>query len=536
MTFEESLDFLTSYEPDDYRSLKIAQENWKSLISEDRGYLERLYDIYFATIKGFLGENDALALNGVKAYNFILAFSGTTTVASHGGKEEAWRILNERHAQHLDLLRRAIERPNSVVSEKFSRTKTGKWADIVTSMLDLYYWHKPYSNHDEKLRIEAAMLVPKIYRAFPEHRSFLLPDHLMLHPNAIREAGDLIRFYILEKGQREAPLLVDLAYDMFGFHSDKGKPAHAQSAAILQHALSDASSWTEQQLEQFLEQVVFTPLDIQTYQSQQAEALLQSTIANYERLLRENKYESHLGTSAQTYRERDEKTLQAHRATLNLIQSDFDAWNRKRRDKAVQRLAVSATTRKAFKVIETKLPAPYAERIGALLKEAEDYSSRPKLYPSHKPSENRFKDFGLKLLVIEELMYRQKVLAPQFDIHLFAKEYEKREISVEIDGYEIIPEVETYFKNLPISDELLAKVETLHQSSGLDGGSEFIYHLYPFWDPGSGDKAIPVSNKAITDLELLPNLKSISGLENSKPTPKLLKALAARDIRISTEE
>lgn len=133
-------------------------------------------------------------------------------------------------------------------------------------------------------------------------------------------------------------------------------------------------------------------------------------------------------------------------------------------------------------------------------------------------------------------MYQQKVRTPQFDIHLFAKEYEKREISVEIDGYEIIPEVETYFKNLPISDELLAKVETLHQSSGLDGGPEFIYHLYPFWDPGSGDEAIPVSNKAITDLELLPNLKSISGLENSKPSPKLLKALAVRDIKVSTEE
>ncbi len=536
MTFEQSLDFLGTYEPDDYRSLKTAQENWKSLISEDRGNLQRLYDIYFATIKGFLGEDNALALHGVKAYNFILAFSGSTTVASHGGREEAWRILNERHAQHLELLRRSIGRPNRVVSEKFSRTKTGRWADIVTSMLDLYYWHKPYSNHDETLRSEAAVLVPAIYRAYPDHKSFLLPDHLMLHPNAIREAGELIRFYILEKGQQEAPLMVNLAHDMFGFHSDKSKPAHAHSAAILQPVLSDASSWTEQQLDQFLEEVILTPLDIQTYQSQEAEALLQSTIANYERLLRENKYESHLGTSAETYRERDEKTLQAHRSTLNLIQSDFDAWNRKRRDKAVQRLAVSATTRKAFKVTRTKLPAPYSDRIGALLDEVEDYSSRPKLYPPHKPSENGFKDFGLKLLVIEELMYRQKVLKPQFDIHLFAKEYEKREISVEIDGYEIIPEVETYFKNLPISDELLAKVETLHQSSGLDGGSAFIYHLYPFWDPGSGDEAIPLSDKAITDLELLPNLKSISGLENSKPTSKLLKALALRDIKISTEE
>ncbi len=536
MTFEESLDFLNSYAPDDHRSLKIAQENWKSLISKDRGNLDRLYDIYFATIKAFLGENEASALTGVQAYNFILAFSGTTTVSTYGGQEAAWRILKERHALHLDLLGRAIKRPNTVISEKFSRTRTGFWADIVTSMLDLYYWHKPYGERDETWRIEAAMLAPNIYKAYPAHKSHLLPDHLMLHPDAIREAGDLIRFYILESGLRKAPLLEELASDMFGFHSDKRKPAHAQSAAILQHALRDASAWTEQQLDQFLEEVVLTPLDIQTYSQHDAEAFLQSIITNYERLLRENRYESYLGTSAETYRERDEKSLQTHRASLELIKTDFAAWNAKRRDKAVQRLAVSATTRKAFKVVKTKLPAPYGERIGALLDDVADYSNRPKLYPPHKPSENRFKDLGLKLLVIEELMYQQKVLKPQFDIHLFAKEYEKREISVEIDGYEIIPEVETYFKNLSISDELLAKVETLHQSSGLDGGSAFIYHLYPFWDPGSGDEAIPVSDKAITDLELLPNLNSISGLENSKPSAKLLKALAARDIKVSTEE
>lgn len=536
MKFEESLDFLNSYEPDDYRSLKVAQENWKSLIGEDRGNLRRLYDIYFATIKAFLGEIDALALTGVQAYNFVLAFSGTTTVSSYGGKEEAWKILKERHALHLDLLAKAIERPNAVVSEKFSRTRTGLWADIVTSMLDLYYWHKPYGEQDEALRIDAAMLVPRIYRAFPAHRSHLLSDHLMLHPDAIREAGDLIRLYVLESDLHAAPLLENLASDMFGFYSDKRKPAHAQSAAIMQHVLHDASAWTRQQLDKLLEEVVLTPLDIQTVSQHDAEVLLRSIIANYERLLRDNRYESHLGTSAETYRERDEKSLQTHRAVLQLIQTDFAAWNQKRRDKAVQRLAVSATTRKAFKIIKAKLSSPHSERIGALLDEVTEYSGRPKLYPPHKPSENRFKDFGLKLLVIEELMYRQKVLEPQFDIHLFAKEYEKREISVEADGYEIIPEVETYFKNLPIPDELLAKVETLHQSSGLDGGSKFIYHLYPFWDPGSGDEAIAVSNKAIADLDLLPNLKSISGLENSRPSAKLLKAIASRNISIFSEE
>ena len=75
-----------------------------------------------------------------------------------------------------------------------------------------------------------------------------------------------------------------------------------------------------------------------------------------------------------------------------------------------------------------------------------------------RPAENGFKDFGLKLLVIEELMYRQKVLQPRFDIHEFAREYETREISVESDGYAVIPEAERYFHNLGISDELLSRV------------------------------------------------------------------------------
>ena len=133
-------------------------------------------------------------------------------------------------------------------------------------------------------------------------------------------------------------------------------------------------------------------------------------------------------------------------------------------------------------------------------------------------------------------MYRQKILTPAFDIHEFAKEYDKREIDIETDGYNIIPEAKKYFQNLDIPNELLVKVETLHQSSGIDGGSRFMYQIFPFWDPGVGDDVVRITNKAIDDFALLPSLRRFSGLENSKPSPKLLKSLKDKGVQVLNEE
>ncbi|TKW68608.1 MAG: hypothetical protein DI616_01020 [Paracoccus denitrificans] len=100
----------------------------------------------------------------------------------------------------------------------------------------------------------------------------------------------------------------------------------------------------------------------------------------------------------------------------------------------------------------------------------------------------------------------------------------------------MIPEAETYFRNLAIPEHLLASIESLHLSSGLGGGSKVMYQLWPFWDPGCGDDAIPVTEEAAGDLDLLPNLRVITGLENGKPGPVLLQALKARGIALRPEE
>lgn len=262
-------------------------------------------------------------------------------------------------------------------------------------------------------------------------------------------------------------------------------PLTKHAAAILTVVLSDAESWPTDAVDLFLRLFVEGPLSV--------------------------------GERGAANDESPEEAQQKRRAAL-------------------QRINVSTATRKALTAIGKNLPATHRARVTDLLEEAAAQKARPKRFPIASPKQNRFADLGLKLLVIEELMYRQQVLEPRFTVHEFAKEYDKREISVESEGYRVIPEVQRYYKHLPIDDELLARVERLHQSSGLDGGAQFMRQLFPFWDPGMGDEPIKVTNKAIADLALLPNLKVISGLENSKPSRKLTAALADHGVTLLTEE
>ena len=52
----------------------------------------------------------------------------------------------------------------------------------------------------------------------------------------------------------------------------------------------------------------------------------------------------------------------------------------------------------------------------------------------------------------------------------------------------------------------------------------------PLWDLGAGNGPVKLTAKAIKDLALLPNLRRITGLENSAPGTKLRTALKARGI------
>jgi Leucine-rich repeat (LRR) protein len=111
-------------------------------------------------------------------------------------------------------------------------------------------------------------------------------------------------------------------------------------------------------------------------------------------------------------------------------------------------------------------------------------------------------NFNLKLIIINKLMYEDEILLPKFDIYQFVKTYDKRRIDIEEEGYEIIPEVKTYFENLKIPTALLWDIKELYA----DGGDSIYFQLMPHW---SGEEEI-FDITSTKEFDLLPNLKKFT--------------------------
>ncbi len=121
-----------------------------------------------------------------------------------------------------------------------------------------------------------------------------------------------------------------------------------------------------------------------------------------------------------------------------------------------------------------------------------------------------FTNLNFKLAVIQKLMYEKDLLEPQFDIYEFAKEYTRREIDIDDEGYEPIKEAKKWFKDLQIPKRLAGEVTELE----MDGGDDIYFQIVPFWD---GEDEIFDINK-ITEAEVrqFPNLRHMT-LMSSKP-------------------
>ncbi len=128
-----------------------------------------------------------------------------------------------------------------------------------------------------------------------------------------------------------------------------------------------------------------------------------------------------------------------------------------------------------------------------------------------------FIDFNFKLAIIQELMYRQKLIQPEFDIHLFVKTYTTREIDLDEEGYEIIPEALAYFKALEISRDLAEKITRIYQ----DGGNQIYMNITPYWD-GEDDG---FNIQSFEDIKHFPNLKKMTIFYSEKPIIAKLKSL-----------
>ncbi len=113
----------------------------------------------------------------------------------------------------------------------------------------------------------------------------------------------------------------------------------------------------------------------------------------------------------------------------------------------------------------------------------------------------KFKDFNFKLAIIEIVMYEQNILVPRFDVYRFAKSYTGRQIDIEQEGHEIIPEVKRCFEQLEISASALLNIEEINQD-----GSDIYLQLCPFWD-GEDDT---FNIQSADDAAMLPRLKAVT--------------------------
>lgn len=110
-----------------------------------------------------------------------------------------------------------------------------------------------------------------------------------------------------------------------------------------------------------------------------------------------------------------------------------------------------------------------------------------------------------RLAIVQELMYVQERLTPKFDVHDFAQDYAKREIDPDDYGSEMIPEVRTWFRDLPVPMSMALHVERLC----FDGGNDIYLQLIPQWD--GEDDQFTVTALTDTDLAQFPNLRRIEG-------------------------
>ena len=154
---------------------------------------------------------------------------------------------------------------------------------------------------------------------------------------------------------------------------------------------------------------------------------------------------------------------------------------------------------------------------------------RPKnsIYDLKKPDGPvlRFDSFEFKLLVIEELMYEKELLTPVFEIYDFAEKNPKREIDVDREGYEIIPEAKKWFRDYQIPAGLAPQISELIW----DGGLNVFHQICPFWD--GEDSCFDVKKLSTEEVQQFTGLKKV--ITGSGFSQKAIKMLIEQGIEVS---
>ncbi len=348
------------------------------------------------------------------------------------------------------------------------------FAKIIVSLLEMSSYHTHFIDDTQKTKF-APIIIPFVKKVQSRSTLFLI-NILKHHEEPISQYVEII-FYGLENLQENDGIFNSLAFDMFYIGHDSSYFEYKNAYKILQKFLESKKTFNADEAEFLLYSFFINPLDIDT----------------------------------------DKESKESFE--LRWI-------------KAVKHLAKSLIVSKSVQLLLKNFPeCKYTEILNKLLVQSIEVKNKPRVFEIKKNPNVVFHDLGLKLWIIDVLMYQKEVLKPKLTLEAFKDDYLKRQITQE-DGYQIIPEIKAYFKKLDISIELLSKIEEIEMDYGIGGGAEIINHLWRFYDTGCGDEFIKVTDKAIKDLDKLPNLKKIIGLEYSNPSKKLQKALKERGIEL----
>ena len=512
-------------------SYKTIRQEWKAIIEQNQKEIEQLYhrgimpdwvECRTKMENDFTFENEIykLLVNWIERIDWdnldeVSVLFKYIKLVSNSDYQLNALVLAKYHKRISARIKYLIQKEDFKIEDTLYN---GNFGELVSELINLYFHHtresynKGYTEQFDLDRKEIAQILPDFIKAFPENCTNLTMHILENNTDNLEEVcADLLHVYITKEVQHNYSFTTEL----FGKYQKASDPIYKNSATILRKTIQ-MSVLTKTQINYLIEEVLLVHLSINSQESQI------------------NEKSNHINRLEECFKDKIVEKYKKERAEFI---KNFEAIFAKNWTKAVRRVAVSRSIFKSIEVLVKTFPEqPKTQILLKLLKEASTFKNKPKLYDLSQKPQKVFNDPHFKYLVIEELMYSQEVLKPRFDINTFAREYFKREIDIEAEGYEVILEVKKYFKNLDIPVELLAKVTTLHQDSGIGGGSVFIYQLQPFWDPGCGDEVFKITNKAIKDLELLPNLKKIIGLENSVPSKKLIKAIQDKGILLKKED
>ena len=134
--------------------------------------------------------------------------------------------------------------------------------------------------------------------------------------------------------------------------------------------------------------------------------------------------------------------------------------------------------------------------------------------------------FPFRLAIIQELMFRQHLLTPRFDVHDFARDRGAQSFDPDQIGYEIIPAVRDWFRDLPIPARLASHVETLV----LDGGNDVYLQLIPQWD--GEDDSFDIASLTADDLAPFTRLRAVDDIGGFLG-PRARTALMDRGVIVS---